>query len=398
MSPDTTDMLLIGGGVAAASAAAELRRQGFPGTVDLLTRELVPPYHRPPVTKQLLGPDGDRHDTAVHPADWWQAHDVRLRTRSAVASLDTAGHTATLVDGTVIGYDKALVATGAGVRRLRAEGASLEGIHYLRAPGNAHRLRQDVVGARRAVLVGGSFIAVETAASLTALGVHCTLVMPEPAPLHAPFGAAVATSVAALLRSHGVDLICGEQVSAFAGTGRVSEVITDAGTRIPADVVAVGIGATPDSRLAATAGLAIGAAGGILCDAALRTSAPDVFAAGDVCEYHSPVHGQHVRVEHERHAQAQGVTAAHGMLGSPAPHEEIPYFWTDLSDWIRLEHVGAPLAWDTEHVEGSLDNGDFTVWYQLGDRVVGALTAGRPADLDRARKLIADRSGPAPSS
>ncbi|MEE4598882.1 FAD-dependent oxidoreductase [Streptomyces sp. DSM 41524] len=383
-----TDMLLIGGGVASASAAAELRRQGFTGSVDLVTREPLAPYHRPPVTKDLLGPGADRHDPAVYADDWWQTHSIRLRTRSAVASLDVAAHTTTLDDGTVIGYDKALLATGAGIRRLRVDGAALEGIHYLRAPGNAHRLRKEAHGARHAVIVGGSFIAVETAASLTALGMHCTLVMPEPAPLHTAFGPTVAATVAGLLRSRGVDLVCGEHVSAFAGTGRVGEVVTDAGRKLPADLVVVGIGATADARLGATAGLTIGATGGLLCDAELRTSAPDVFAAGDVCEFLSPIHGQHVRVEHERHAQAQGVTAARGMLGKPAPHAEVPYFWTDLSDWLRLEYVGAAPTWDSERIDGSLDDGDFTVWYELAGRVVGALTAGRPADLDRARNLI----------
>jgi 3-phenylpropionate/trans-cinnamate dioxygenase ferredoxin reductase subunit len=163
---------------------------------------------------------------------------------------------------------------------------------------------------------------------------------------------------------------------------------TDAGEQLSADLVVVGIGAAPDSRLGARAGLEIGATGGIACDEHLRTSAADVYAAGDVCEYYSLVHQRRIRVEHERHAEAQGATAARNMLGLDAPHIEVPYFWTDLADWARFESVGPATEWDSERITGSLSSGQFTVWYLLGDRVVAALTSGRPEDLNRARHLI----------
>jgi 3-phenylpropionate/trans-cinnamate dioxygenase ferredoxin reductase component len=387
-TPDT-DVLLIGGGVAAAAAAAELREQGFGGSITLVTRELDAPYHRPAVTKELLGPRAADHDPAIMAPDWWSANDVELLTRSPVLALDTDAHTITLAGKKTLSYGKALIATGAMVRRLTVPGAALEGIHYLRAPANAHKLRAEAAGAQRAVLVGGSFIAVEVAASLTAMGVHCTMVMLESAPLAITFGESVAAHVGQLLTSRGVELVCGRQAIEFTGSGRVDGVRTDSGEHLPADLVVVGIGAVPDTKLGQKAGLEIGRSGGFACDENLRTSAEDVYAAGDACEYRSVVHGRRIRVEHEEHAAAQGRSAARGMLGSPAPHTEVPYFWTDIADWARLEYVGPAAEWDGEHVTGSFDSGEFTVWYSLGDRLVAALTCGRPDDLDEARARIA---------
>jgi 3-phenylpropionate/trans-cinnamate dioxygenase ferredoxin reductase component len=392
--PDS-DLLLIGGGAASAAAAAELRGQGFGGSITLVTREFDPPYHRPAVTKELLGRGADNHDPAIMPPDWWHANDIRLRTRSAVTALDTAAHTVTLADKTSLRYGKALIATGAMVRRLNVPGAALDGIHYLRAPANAQKLRAEALGARRALLVGGSFIAVEVAASLTAMGLQCTMVMPESAPLAISFGAAVADHVARLLRERGVQLACGRQVVEFTGTGRVDGVLTDAGEHLAGDLVVVGIGAVPDTKLGVKAGLEIGPTGGFACDENLRTSAEDVYAAGDVCEYASAVHGRRIRVEHEVHAAAQGRSAARGMLGSTAAHLDVPYFWTDIADWARLEYVGPAAHWDGERVTGSFDSNEFTVWYSQGDRLVAALTCGRPDDLSQARELIAASCRPA---
>ncbi|MFD2472676.1 NAD(P)/FAD-dependent oxidoreductase [Amycolatopsis silviterrae] len=382
------DALLIGGGVASAAAAAELRKQGFSGSIALVTRELDPPYRRPPITKQLLGPEAGSTDLAVVSPQWWDDNDIRLRTRSAVLSLDTGTRTATLADKTEIRYRSALLATGAMVRRLSLPGAANSGIHYLRAPANARKLRAQAAEARQAVLVGGSFIAAEVAASLTESGVECTMVMPERAPLETAFGPEVADHVARLLTSRGVTLVCGEQVSEFTGDGAVTGVRTAGGREISGDLVVVGVGAVPDTKLARQAGLRLGPSGGILCDRTLRTSAAGHWAAGDVCEYHSEVHGRALRVEHEEHAIAQGVTAAHGILGQPAAHREVPYFWTELAGWARFEYVGPAAQWDRVRLTGSWD-GDFTVWYERGGRVVAALTSGRPDDLDRARAEIA---------
>ena len=380
-------IVLVGGGVASASAAHELRRLGYDGRLTLPTRELDSPYHRPPITKQLLTGQADS-SIDYHESSWWIENDVELLTRSAVMSLDTVARTATLLNKTVLEFDKALVATGAMVRRLTIPGAALTGVHYLRTPANAEAVLKDAAGAQSIVLVGGSFIAVEVAASLANLGHHCTMMMQEAHCFERTFGAAVAAHVESLLRSHGIDVIGSVDVEEFLGDGHVTGVRTSSGLLIPADLVVVGAGAVPDTKLAVKAGLAIGTSGGVLCDSRLLTSSPDVFAAGDMCEYDSVIHGRSLRVEHEAHAIAQGVTAARNMLGKPQDHLEVPYFWTDIADWATLEYVGPARTWDEELVTGSIDDNDFTVWYLENQHLVAALTCGRPDDLNIARSLI----------
>jgi 3-phenylpropionate/trans-cinnamate dioxygenase ferredoxin reductase subunit len=390
-----TDVLLIGGGIAATSAAAELREQGFDGSVLLVTRELEPPYHRPPVTKELLVGARARDEVRIRPDDWWESESVELRTRSAVMTLDAEARTATLASKEEIEFGQALIATGAMVRRLGVEGAQLEGIHYLRAPGNAEALRKELDGVERVAIVGGSFIATEVAASLTALGKQCTLIMQEQAPLERVFGRFAGAYVSGLLTSHGVRVHGGQDVVAFEGHGRVDAVRTASGLRVPADLVVIGAGAVPDVALARRAGLELGETGGIRCDAGLLTSAAGIFAAGDVCEYDSVVHGRRLRVEHEDHAGEQGRTVARNLLGAGAPHAVVPYFWSDLSDWATLESVGPAESWDEELLTGDLGDHEFTLWYLSAGTIVAAITVGRPSDLDAARRLIADRGGAA---
>jgi 3-phenylpropionate/trans-cinnamate dioxygenase ferredoxin reductase subunit len=382
------DIVLVGGGVASASAAEELRRQGYAGKVTLATRELEVPYHRPPITKQLLAEGGADFSVEYFPPAWWAEHDVDVLTRSAVQEINASQQTVTLANKSVLAFDRALVATGAMVRRLNIEGAALDGIHYLRTPANAHKLRAEAEAAERIVLVGGSFIAVEVAASLANRGHHCTLVMQEQKCLERTFGPTVAGYVEGLLRSHGVDLVGGTDVAAFTGESRVTGVRTADGTQIRGDLVVVGAGAIPDTKLAIKSGLEIGPTGGVLCDSQLRTSSPSIYAAGDMCEYVSVVHGRSIRVEHEMHAKAQGITAARNMLGASVDHTEVPYFWSDIADWTKLEYVGPARTWDEEHITGSVADGDFTVWYIENGRLVAALTSGRPQDLDVARNLI----------
>jgi 3-phenylpropionate/trans-cinnamate dioxygenase ferredoxin reductase subunit len=382
------DILLIGGGVASASAAAELRRQGFAGKVTLITRELDAPYHRPPITKQVLRADGADYSVECHSPSWWEENQVEVLTRSAVVDIDTAAQTVTLTNKSVLRYDNALVATGAMVRRLNIEGSGLEGIHYLRATMNGHKLRAEAESAKNIVLVGGSFIAVEVAASLSDRGLHCTLVMQEQKCLERTFGPVVAEHVEGMLRSHGVDIVCGVDVEAFTGESRVTGVRTADGREIHGDLVVVGAGAIPDTKLAVKAGLEIGVTGGVYCDSQLRTSAANVFAAGDMCEYDSVVHGRSIRVEHEKHAMAQGITAARNMLGAGVDHTEVPYFWSEIADWAKLEYVGPARTWDEEIVTGSVEDNDFTVWYLEKGKLVAALTSGRADDLDVARSFI----------
>jgi 3-phenylpropionate/trans-cinnamate dioxygenase ferredoxin reductase subunit len=269
------------------------------------------------------------------------------------------------------------------------DGCDLDGIHYLRTLGNSDAIRAAAVTGAEVVLIGGSYIACEVAASLTAQGCRCTLVMQEELPLSLGFGRTAGEFFARVLREHGVDFAGGDPLERFEGDGeRVRRVVTASGRELPADLVVMGTGAVPDVMLARAAGLELGETGGIACSSTLETSAEGVWAAGDACEYDSVVHGRRMRIEHWEVARAQGAAVAAAILGERRPYDEVPYFWSDIADWCTLEYVGPAAEWDSEVVRGSVDDGEFTIFYLAGDRVRAALTVGRSDDLDRARELI----------
>jgi 3-phenylpropionate/trans-cinnamate dioxygenase ferredoxin reductase component len=380
--------LIVGAGTAGAAAARTLRAEG--AEVLLAGRELDPPYHRPPISKGLLQGRESRESTFFGGLDG-----VELLTRTSVMALDTGARVATLQSKEEIEYGSALLATGAMVRRLNADGAQLDGIHYLRTLGNAESLLRDAQDAERVVCVGGSYIGCEVAASLTAIGKRCTIVMLEAEPLERGFGARAGHWFRELLEGHGVEVVGEGSVTAFGGSERVEAVQLDDGRSLPADVVVIGAGVTPDVMLARKSGLEIGDSGGVRCDARLRTSAEGVYAAGDVCEYASPVHdGRHVRIEHEDHAERQGETAARNMLGAADEHRAVPYFFSDLADWASLEYVGGAAEWDEEVVEGSMEDGTFSVWYRERGRVRGVLDVNGHGAIERGRSaLVAGHSG-----
>jgi 3-phenylpropionate/trans-cinnamate dioxygenase ferredoxin reductase subunit len=385
--PDrTVDYLLIGGGVASASCARTLRREGQEASILVVGREALAPYERPPLSKGYLRA-GSGMVEAELPGD------VELLRRTSVMKLDTAGRVATLSSKEEVGFGKALFATGANVRRLQVEGSHLDGIHYLRTPQNADAIRADAEAAERVVLIGGSYIACEVAATLTALGKRCTLVMLEATTLEAHLGKDVGRFVELALRERGVELACLDELERFHGEDeRVVGVVTKGGLELPADLVVIGAGVVPDTILARSAGLQLGATGGIACSSRLETSVPGVYAAGDVAEYESALHDGPARVEHHEVAIAHGRTAALNMLGRDVAHEEVPYFWSDLGDWATIEYVG--IGGGDDVVRGSLEDGNFTVFYLDGDRLVSAATVGRPRDLAEARRMIAERATP----
>jgi 3-phenylpropionate/trans-cinnamate dioxygenase ferredoxin reductase subunit len=385
MADRRVDHLLIGGGIASATCAQALREEGATGSVLLVGRELDPPYHRPPITKGYLGGAEAREDAFVPVPD-----DVEVLTRTSVLALDPGARTATLSTKETVEYGTALIATGAMVRRLPVDGAQLEGIHYLRALGNADAIRRDAEAAERIVCIGGSYIGCEVAATMTALGKRCTVVFQEEEPLERGFGLQVGGFVRRLLEERGVEVVAGAEVERFEGEERVEAVVLAGGRSVPADVVVCGVGAMPDVMLARKSGLELGPLGGVRCDAQLRVAGFEgLYAAGDMCEYDSAVHGRVVRIEHEEVAAAHGRTVARNMLGAGADHVEVPYFWTDLADWATLEYVGPAEAWDEEVVAGDPASGAFAVYYLREGRLAAALSAGGHGDLDRARELIA---------
>jgi len=380
---------LIGGGLAAGNAARWLRESGADGSILLIGREADLPYNRPPCSKGYLQGTESREDTLFRPPEWYEEQQVEALTRVSVKSLDTSERSLELTDGQSVSFDKALVATGAGVRRLSVPGAELEGIHYLRTLGNSDTIRDDASG-KRVVLVGGSYIATEVAASLTERGSTCSLVMLEPIAMSRHFGEQAGRFFQGRLEEHGIQVHGDDELERFEGTGgRVTRVVTKSGLSLDADAVVIGAGAVPDVRLARTAGLEIGERGGVLVDSRLQTAVPGIYAAGDIAEYDSVVHGgQRLRVEHWDVAFNQGKTAALNMLDRDQPHDVIPYFFSDLSDWASLEYIGPAHEWEQEVVRGSIDDGEFTIFYLHDGRVAGALAVGRSDDLEHAKRLL----------
>jgi len=388
MADRQVDFLLVGGGMASAHCAAELRKRGAEGTILLAGREPEPPYERPPLSKEYMRGEAGREDAYVNPPSWYEENGVELLTGVNAMSLDPAARTVRLQGGDEVGFGKALLATGAVVNILRVEGAENEGIHYLRAFGNSDAIRADAEAAEHVVLIGGSYIGTEVAASLTAKGVSCTIVMMEDVALSRVFGEDAGRWFQEAIESHGVTVHGGEELEAFEGDGRVKAVLTKSGLAIECDAVVVGAGVRPDAMLAQRAGLDVD--DGIVCDSKLAASAEGIYAAGDCCSYDSVVHGRRIRVEHWDVAMQQGMHVARNMLGEDRDYDVVPYFFSDLADWASLEYVGPAAEWDDEVWRGDRDGGEFSVWYLKDGRVAGALSVGRSEDLAEARRLLAD--------
>jgi 3-phenylpropionate/trans-cinnamate dioxygenase ferredoxin reductase subunit len=290
-------------------------------------------------------------------------------------------------------FGTALIATGANVRRLRVDGSDLDGIHYLRAFGNADAIRADATGAGRVVLVGGSYIGCELAASLTAMGIPCSILMQEQVTLERVLGAEVGGWVQRQLEERGVEVHGGDELARLEGDGeRVTRVVSARGVEIDCGCVAIGAGVAPDVMLARSAGLTLGERGGVECSARLETSVPGIYAAGDVAEYESQLHSGRALVEHFEVAVEHGRVAALNMMGRDTEFDTVPYFWSDLADWATLEYVGVGIG--DAVLRGSLESGSFSAFYLQGERVVGALAVGGGGDLDHGRRMI--RSGATP--
>jgi 3-phenylpropionate/trans-cinnamate dioxygenase ferredoxin reductase subunit len=394
VAPREVDYLLIGGGVAAASCAETLRAEGADGSIVIVGREADPPYSRPPLSKGYLAGKETREDALWKPAGWWAENDIEVLTRKSVMKLDTRERVAKLPGGDELRFRRALLATGANVRRLRVDGSDVDGIHYLRTFGNADAIRSDAENADHVVIVGGSWIGCEVAAMLTSLGKSVSMVCLEEVVTENHLGREVGRFVHGLLESHGVTIHAGDEVARFEGAGeRVSGVVTKGGKSIGCEAVVIGAGVQPDVLLARSAGLELGDRGGIVCSESLETPVEGLFAAGDMAEYDSPLHGRRARIEHWDVAVEHGKTAAHGMLGRDRVHELVPYFWSDLSDWASLEYVGIEAG--SPVIRGSVDEGDFTAIYvDDGGRVVGGATAGRSEDLPHVRRLVVERATP----
>jgi 3-phenylpropionate/trans-cinnamate dioxygenase ferredoxin reductase subunit len=368
-------ILIVGAGLTAAVAADTLREDGFDGRLTLLGAEPHLPYERPPLSKGYLQGEADRESLLVHPAPWYSDHRIGLRLGTAATGVDLDAHTVTTADGDRVGYEQLLLATGSSPRRLRVPGAELDGIRYLRRIEDSDRIRADLRTARRVVVVGGGWIGLETAAVARSAGLDVTVLEAADLPLVRVLGPEAAALFADLHRHHGVDLRCGVQVARFTGeAGTVTGVPLADGDVVPADLVLVGVGIRPEVQLAQDAGLDLHLDLGISVDEHLRTSHPDVYAAGDVASTWHPELGERLRVEHWANARRQGAVAARAMLGQAATDAQPPYFFSDQYD-LGLEYTGyvGRHGYDRVVVRRYAGASEVIVFWLLGGRVLAGM-------------------------
>jgi 3-phenylpropionate/trans-cinnamate dioxygenase ferredoxin reductase component len=375
-------IVIVGGGLAAARTAEQLRRSEYTGPVTIVSDEVHLPYDRPPLSKEVLRKEVD--DTALKPREWYDENDITLRLGSAATGLDTHEQTVTLDDGTVLGYDELVISTGLVPRRIPAF-PDLEGIRVLRSFDESMALREHASAARHAVVVGAGFIGCEVAASMRGVGVDVVLVEPQPQPLAAVLGEQIGELVARLHRDEGVDVRLGVGVAEVRGEGHVDTVVLTDGTELPADVVVVGIGSRPATEWLDGSGIEVD--NGVLCDEAGRTSAPNVWALGDVASWRDPM-GHQARVEHWSNVADQARVVVPAMLGLDVPSAVVvPYFWSDQYD-VKIQCLGEPHATDIVHLVE--DNGrKFLAYYERDGVLVGVVGGGLPGKVMKVRAKIA---------
>jgi 3-phenylpropionate/trans-cinnamate dioxygenase ferredoxin reductase subunit len=362
--------IIVGASLAGAKAAEELRHQGFDERVVLLGSEAERPYERPPLTKDYLRGESPRDKAYVHEDGFYEKHEIELETGTTVAAIDPGASRLTLDDGRELRFDRLLLATGAEPRRIPVAGADLGGIHYLRTLADCDVLRERVDVGARVVVVGAGWIGSEFAASARQRSLDVTIVDPLTLPNERIFGTEIGAFYRDLHARHGIELVLDEGVESFEGNGAVARVRTSAGRVIECDFAVVGIGVAPRVELAQQAGLAVD--NGVVVNDNLQTSAPNVFAAGDVARAWHPFYEEQIRVEHWANALNQGPAAAQAMLGEPVSYDRIPYFYSDQYD-AGMEYSGHAPKWDEVVIRGDRDAGEFVAFWLKDGRVVAGM-------------------------
>ncbi|KUI25706.1 pyridine nucleotide-disulfide oxidoreductase [Mycobacterium sp. IS-1742] len=375
-------IVIVGGGLAAARTAEQLRRSEYSGPVTIVSDEDHLPYDRPPLSKEVLRSETD--DVTLKPAEFYQENDITVLLGAGAATLDTEGRTLTLTDGREIGYEELVIATGLVPKRIPSF-PDLPGIHVLRNFNESLKLREEAGSARRAVVIGAGFIGCEVAASLRKLGVEVALVEPQPAPLASVLGQQIGELVARLHRAEGVDVRCGVGVAEVKGQDRVQSVVLSDGAEVEADLVVVGIGSRPATDWLDGSGITLD--NGVVCDAEGRSSAPHVWAIGDVASWLDTV-GNQVRVEHWSNVADQARVLVPAMLGQDVPGVvSVPYFWSDQYD-VKIQCLGEPEADDTVHIVED-DGRKFLAYYERDGVVAGVVGGGMPGKVMKTRNKIA---------
>lgn len=363
-------VVIVGAGAAGTNAAETLRREGYGGRVVLISQEEDLPYDKPNLSKEFLAGTAQADWLPLHTPEHYAALRVELRLGVTVSAIDTKAKQVTTSNGERLPYGALVLATGASPRRLSVAGG--EGIHTLRTRRDAERLVEAAAGARSVVVIGAGFISLEVAASLRQKGREVMVVSPEPVPLERVLGPALGERVRRIHEEHGVGFRLGRSPSAV----EPGAVLLDDGSRVPADLVVAGIGVSPSVDLARAAGLAV--ENGVVVDVFLETSAPGVFACGDIASWPDERTSERLRVEHWVVAGRQGQTVARNILGRREPYRAVPFFWSAHYD-VVIAYVAHARTWDSTEVIGSLEANDATVVYRSAGRVLAVATLGRDA-------------------
>lgn len=380
--------VIVGAALAGARAAGELRERGFDGKVILIGAEPGWPYERPPLSKDYLRGESEREKAYVHPENYYREHEIELRTETDASAIDPGARTVTLAGGEVLSFDKLLLTTGAEPRRIPVAGADLQGIYYLRTMADSETLRERLENGARVAVVGAGWIGTEVAASARQKGAEVTLIDPLKVPYENILGEEIGAFYRDVHAGHGVNLLLEDGVQSFEGDGRLARVRTTSERTVECDLAVVGIGVTPRTDLAHSAGLEVG--DGIVVDASLRTSNPNVFAAGDVASAWHPFFGEHVRVEHWANALNQGPAAAGAMLGDKARYDRIPYFFSDQYD-VGMEYAGHATRWDEVVFRGDREGGEFVAFWLKDGRVIAGMNVNVWDVNEQVQALIRSR-------
>ncbi len=375
-----TTFVIVGGGLAGAKATEALRDQGFDGDIVLVTEEQDRPYERPPLSKDYLQGKAERDSAFVHGPNWYPENNVDLRLGVAATAIDRAGHRVQLSDGSSVEYAKLLLATGSSPRQFPGAEDAL----YLRKVGDSERIKSVIANSSRLIVIGAGWIGLEVTAAARTAGVEVTVLEAAPQPLITAIGPEVAEVYADLHRANGVDLRLGVEVDQV---GAKSVGLVD-GTVVDADAVLVAIGAAPNVSLAKDAGLDVD--NGVLVDASLRTSDPDIFAAGDIANAENPFLGKRIRVEHWANALNQPAVAATGMLGGSATYDELPYFYTDQYD-LGMEYIGDIAGYDRVVFRGDKPGREFIAFWLKDNRVLAGMNVNIWDVVDPIKALIRSR-------
>jgi apoptosis-inducing factor 3 len=377
-------VVIVGAGAAGDAVAEELRRQGYAGRILLLAPEGEPPYDRPNLSKDYLAGNAPEEWIPLHPPEWYEERRIELRRGARVAAIDPKGKTVTLEDGAVLPYGALVLATGAEPNRLPIPGAGLPHVQLLRSLADSRALIEKAKKARRAVVVGASFIGLEAAASLRARKIEVTVVAPDERPLAKVMGPDLGDFIRGLHEEHGVTFRLETKPKEI----RAGEVELESGEVLPADLVVIGVGVRPRVALAEAAGLAVD--NGVLVDEHLETSVPGIWAAGDIARYPEARTGRRIRVEHWVAAQRQGQAVARNLLGRRERFADVPFFWSQHYD-VPINYVGHAERWGAAELHGSLAEKSATVAFREAGRIAAVATVYR--DLESLEAELAMERG-----